>query len=268
MRCAASGPRERDDEEERSERRQRGDVGSPIVGCPVPVTPATAPCLVVVSEIPIPMVGMSPKVLIGGKPALLAGIDGVGVATSEQHRKQSEGDWTGARARRWLWRRSDARPQFRLIGWMVGRSRSASVARGLIGTLTLLAAVARCSVAPTRRRATDWHRTRPRIARRTRRRPSVSTSFSGVAMPPATAYPSAASGAGHGRIRLRPSGGFAPAAASAPAPPPMPTGTSVGHGTIRLVGRPPAYSASLTPGAPPPTQETAGVGHGRIRLRV
>jgi uncharacterized Zn-binding protein involved in type VI secretion len=52
-------------------------VGSPIVGCAQPPTPATAPCLVVASEIPIPMVGMSPRVLIGGKPVLLAGINGI-----------------------------------------------------------------------------------------------------------------------------------------------------------------------------------------------
>lgn len=52
-------------------------VGSPIAGCPIPITPATAPCLVVASEIPIPMVGMSPKVMVNGKPVLLAGINGI-----------------------------------------------------------------------------------------------------------------------------------------------------------------------------------------------
>jgi hypothetical protein len=52
-------------------------VGSPIVGCAQPPTPATAPCLVVASEIPIPMVGMNPRVLVMGKPVLLAGINGV-----------------------------------------------------------------------------------------------------------------------------------------------------------------------------------------------
>jgi hypothetical protein len=52
-------------------------VGSPIVGCAQPPTPATAPCLVVASEIPIPMVGMNPKILVGGKPVLLAGINGI-----------------------------------------------------------------------------------------------------------------------------------------------------------------------------------------------
>ena len=55
-----------------------GDImGSPIVGCAQPPTPATAPCLVVASEIPIPMVGMSPKVMVMGKPVLLAGINGI-----------------------------------------------------------------------------------------------------------------------------------------------------------------------------------------------
>src|SRR3954470_7918725 len=52
-------------------------VGSPIVGFPRPPTPAPSPCIVVSSEIQIPMVGMSPKVLVGGKPVLLAGINGV-----------------------------------------------------------------------------------------------------------------------------------------------------------------------------------------------
>jgi len=55
-----------------------GDLmGSPIVGCAQPPTPVTVPCTAVVSEIPIPMVGMSPKVLVGGKPVLLAGINGI-----------------------------------------------------------------------------------------------------------------------------------------------------------------------------------------------
>ena len=51
-------------------------VGSPIVGCAQPPTPATPPCLVVASEIPIPTAGMSPKVMVNGKPVLLAGITG------------------------------------------------------------------------------------------------------------------------------------------------------------------------------------------------
>ena len=55
-----------------------GDImGSPIVGCAQPPTPATAPCLGVASEIPIPMVGMNPRVLVMGKPVLLAGINGI-----------------------------------------------------------------------------------------------------------------------------------------------------------------------------------------------
>jgi len=55
-----------------------GDImGSPIVGCAQPPTPVTAPCLVVASEIPIPMVGMSPTVMVMSKPVLLAGINGI-----------------------------------------------------------------------------------------------------------------------------------------------------------------------------------------------
>jgi hypothetical protein len=52
-------------------------VGSPIVGCAQPPTPTTAPCLAVASEIPAPMVGMNPQILVGGKPVLLAGINGI-----------------------------------------------------------------------------------------------------------------------------------------------------------------------------------------------
>ncbi|HUR84126.1 MAG TPA: hypothetical protein VMY78_02175 [Solirubrobacteraceae bacterium] len=52
-------------------------VGAPIVGCAQPTTAVTVQCLTVVSEIPIPTVGMSPTVLVGGKPVLLAGINGV-----------------------------------------------------------------------------------------------------------------------------------------------------------------------------------------------
>ena len=55
-----------------------GDImGSPIAGCAQPPTPATVPCTAVASEIPIPMVGMSPTVMVMGKPVLLAGINGV-----------------------------------------------------------------------------------------------------------------------------------------------------------------------------------------------
>lgn len=55
-----------------------GDVmGSPIVGCPVPPTPATKPCTTVVSEIPIPAVGASMTAMAGGQPLLLEGLSGV-----------------------------------------------------------------------------------------------------------------------------------------------------------------------------------------------
>ena len=55
-----------------------GDLaGSPIVGCAQPTTSVTVQCTAVASEIPIPMVGMSPKVMVNGKPVLLAGINGV-----------------------------------------------------------------------------------------------------------------------------------------------------------------------------------------------
>lgn len=55
-----------------------GDLaGSPIAGCPIPPTPATKPCTLIASEIPIPAVGMSPTVMAGGKPVLLAGIQGL-----------------------------------------------------------------------------------------------------------------------------------------------------------------------------------------------
>lgn len=52
-------------------------VGSPIVGCAQPTSGLTVMCTVVASEIPIPGVGMSPTVMAGGKPVLLAGINGV-----------------------------------------------------------------------------------------------------------------------------------------------------------------------------------------------
>jgi hypothetical protein len=55
-----------------------GDVmGSPIVGCPVPPTPATKPCTTVVEEVPIPDVGVSLTASAGGKPLLLEGLLGV-----------------------------------------------------------------------------------------------------------------------------------------------------------------------------------------------
>ncbi len=52
-------------------------VGSPIVGCAQPTTPSTVTCTAVVSEIPIPGSGMSPKVLVNGKPVMLGAINGV-----------------------------------------------------------------------------------------------------------------------------------------------------------------------------------------------
>jgi hypothetical protein len=55
-----------------------GDLeGSPIVGCTVPPTPATKPCTVLVSTIPIPGVGVSATVKAMGRPVLLGGIQGV-----------------------------------------------------------------------------------------------------------------------------------------------------------------------------------------------
>ena len=55
-----------------------GDLeGSPIAGCPIPPTPATAPCTVVVSTIPIPGVGASMFANVGGRPLLLQGIQGL-----------------------------------------------------------------------------------------------------------------------------------------------------------------------------------------------
>ncbi|MTD44534.1 hypothetical protein GKE82_09580 [Conexibacter sp. W3-3-2] len=55
-----------------------GDVaGSPIVGCTLPPTPATVPCTVVATEIPVPKVGMNPQVMVNGKPVLLQGLQGL-----------------------------------------------------------------------------------------------------------------------------------------------------------------------------------------------
>jgi hypothetical protein len=55
-----------------------GDVmGSPIVGCALVPSPATKPCLTVVSEIPIPGVGASLTATAGGQPLLLEGLTGV-----------------------------------------------------------------------------------------------------------------------------------------------------------------------------------------------
>jgi hypothetical protein len=52
-------------------------VGAPIVGCAQPTTSVTVMCTVVASEVPIPGAGVSAKVLVGGKPVLLGGINGV-----------------------------------------------------------------------------------------------------------------------------------------------------------------------------------------------
>jgi hypothetical protein len=52
-------------------------VGAPIVGCPVPVTPATSPCLTVVSEIPLPGVGQSLSAMGDGRPLLLEGVQAI-----------------------------------------------------------------------------------------------------------------------------------------------------------------------------------------------
>jgi hypothetical protein len=49
-------------------------LGSPIVGCPIPPTPATKPCTTVVSSMPG---GASMKVMVGGRPALLDTFQGL-----------------------------------------------------------------------------------------------------------------------------------------------------------------------------------------------
>ena len=49
-------------------------LGSPIVGCAIPPTPATKPCTAVVSSLPG---GFSLKVMIGGRPALLDTFQGL-----------------------------------------------------------------------------------------------------------------------------------------------------------------------------------------------
>jgi hypothetical protein len=56
-----------------------GDLeGSPILGCPVPPSPGSKPCLTVVSVIP-PMAppSASATVKVGGKPVLLATLQGM-----------------------------------------------------------------------------------------------------------------------------------------------------------------------------------------------
>jgi hypothetical protein len=52
-----------------------GDLmGSPIVGCAQPPSPATKPCTTVVSTLPG---GSSLKVMVGGKPAHIATLSGM-----------------------------------------------------------------------------------------------------------------------------------------------------------------------------------------------
>lgn len=49
-------------------------VGSPIVGCAQPPTPATKPCTTVISTLP----GSSdPRVLVGGRPVYVATLSGL-----------------------------------------------------------------------------------------------------------------------------------------------------------------------------------------------
>jgi hypothetical protein len=49
-------------------------VGAPIVGCPVPPTPATKPCTTVVSTLPG---STSLKVLVAGRPVYVATLTGL-----------------------------------------------------------------------------------------------------------------------------------------------------------------------------------------------
>lgn len=49
-------------------------VGVPIVGCPVPPSPSSKPCTLVVATLP----GSStPKVLVGGRPVFLSTLQGL-----------------------------------------------------------------------------------------------------------------------------------------------------------------------------------------------
>jgi hypothetical protein len=55
-----------------------GDLeGAPIAGCAQPPTPTTVPCTLVATTIPVPFVGMNPRVLAAGAPVLLQGIQGL-----------------------------------------------------------------------------------------------------------------------------------------------------------------------------------------------
>jgi hypothetical protein len=49
-------------------------MGAPIVGCPVPPTPSTKPCLMVVSTLPG---STSLKVMVGGRPVYVATLSGM-----------------------------------------------------------------------------------------------------------------------------------------------------------------------------------------------
>jgi hypothetical protein len=49
-------------------------VGSPIVGCALPPTPSSKPCLMVVSTLPG---STSLKVMVGGRPAYVATLSGL-----------------------------------------------------------------------------------------------------------------------------------------------------------------------------------------------
>jgi hypothetical protein len=49
-------------------------IGAPIVGCPVPVTLVTSPCITVVSVLPG---SFAPNVLVGGLPVCLETLSGL-----------------------------------------------------------------------------------------------------------------------------------------------------------------------------------------------
>jgi hypothetical protein len=49
-------------------------VGAPIVGCPIPITPVTAPCTLVVETFPG---SFAPNVLVGGLPVYLETLTGL-----------------------------------------------------------------------------------------------------------------------------------------------------------------------------------------------
>jgi hypothetical protein len=47
-------------------------AGAPILGCALPPSPSSKPCLTVISVAPIPGSSVSAKVLVSGEPALIA----------------------------------------------------------------------------------------------------------------------------------------------------------------------------------------------------